>query len=499
MLGVLVDSDNKHSSINREIARQLFSYGVNEVSKLNNEVGLASLADRDDATEALFIYPHPELSNQAIRRLTLSSVRMSTTLLVWDGPAQSRLVAARAPLDVLRQCWIQNKGSLDDLVENLRKKDSVTSCTIQQLTSNDELRVGGSFSKSGVRRYFFKHGSGRGTKKLLDEIKFYRSLPPTLCTNYPQLLFAEQNEQGVSMATEYQDYPNLRDLLLNLQIEPAEAVQLLQQVLDYEYRLAFRPYQQTTPENYLHDYHYHRVWRRIAISTELDPAFAGLVKARWLQVNGRRIPNIAAMLLRLEQDEGVAKRLNPRSTSPFIHADLHLENILYDVSGRRFWLVDPRGYPSCDIFYDLGKLAHSYNSKYDLLHEGRHETSYELRGDTAVVEFSFTSSVLVDIYDELNRCMQPVIHDLLGAHERKEDIDLRVRFNEAMHFCSDMPFHIHPDAKPNIAVPIFAIGAQLLAEVLRLLDIDVEACADQQSEGLCRLALMGERPWRFEG
>ena len=211
------------------------------------------------------------------------------------------------------------------------------------------------------------------------------------------------------------------------------------------------------------------------------------------------------MLLRLEQDKTAAARLSPSGVSPYIHADLHLENILCDVEGERFWLVDPRGYPSCDIYYDLGKLAHSYNSNYDLLHEGRHEASYVLHGDTAVVDFSFTCTTLVDTYTELNRRMQPVVHDLLLATQRMQstttskDIDLRVRFNEAMHFCSDMPFHIHPDARPSVAIPIYAIGAQLLVEVLRMLDIDVLSCADQQAEGLARLDAMGKQRWRFEG
>jgi hypothetical protein len=95
--------------------------------------------------------------------------------------------------------------------------------------------------------------------------------------------------------------------------------------------------------------------------------------------------------------------------------------------------------------------------------------------------------------------MQPIIHEVLTAQGEGEDVDLRIRFNEAMHFCSDMPFHIHPEAKPCIAMPIYAIGAKLLSEVLGLLGISMDECVTHQKEGLERLAKMGKTTWRFEG
>jgi hypothetical protein len=497
------------------LANLLSSYGVNVVAKLDREAGLlsshggksTSKLDFDceagliplteycnTHTEVVLVSAHPELSNLAIRLLTLDSVQMPLRLTIWDGPSQARLVAARLPWASLRQSLLQRHANPEDAIRAL--DGGVTSYTIQQFARIDASQIGGSFSQSGIRRHFVKHARGRGEAKLLDEVDFYRSLPPQFGRHYPKLLFVEEGDQGVSMGTKYKEYPTLRDLLLNLQIEPAEAARLLRQVLDHEYYLVFRANKQPTPANYLHDYHYHRVWRRITMAIELDPVFDGLVGARWLEVDGQRLPNIPAMLLRLEKDE---KALDPDGVSPFIHADLHLGNILCDVDGGRFCLIDPRGYLCCDIYYDLGKLAHSYNSNYDLLHEGRHKVSYALRDDTAIIDFHFTSTVLTDIYAELNRRMQRVIHELLDTHENSEDIDLRVRFNEAMHFCSVMPFHIHPDQTPNMAIPIYAIGAQLLAEVLRQLDVDVDACAEQQSAGLKRLVYMGGVPWRFEG
>ncbi|KAJ5636507.1 uncharacterized protein N7484_009820 [Penicillium longicatenatum] len=68
-----------------------------------------------------------------------------------------------------------------------------------------------------------------------------------------------------------------------------------------------------------------------------------------------------------------------------------------------------------------------------------------------------------------------------------------------MHLCSLMPFHIHPDAQPSLAVLIFAIGAMRLLEVMGLLSISMDECAANHAGGLERLKEMGQAAWRFEG
>ncbi|KAG6999421.1 hypothetical protein G7Y79_00035g070930 [Physcia stellaris] len=521
MLAIIFDTDGiACAEASARLTKLLLCYGISEVLTLEEETDLADIHHRySTQDEVVLVSALQDISSLAIRRLTLSTVRLPTCIAVWTTGGKAQLAAARVHLSDIKfngfsnvnnlngtqlngikpNSTTVNSAKLDSIVRALRNNPSIAHYTLQQVDSADALRIGGSFSTAGIRKYFYKHAKGRGAIKLNDEVRFYQSLPLPLQQYYPELVSASKNEGGVSMNIEYKEYPNLRDLLLNLQIRPAEAVQLIGQVLKYEYRQAFCSYRQPTPENYLQDYHYDRVWRRIQISTELDEDFNGLVNARWLRVNGRNLPNIPAMLLRLEEDKAAGARLDPGGVSPFVHSDLHLENILCDVAGGRFWLIDPRGYPSCDIYYDLGKLAHSYNSKYDLLHEGRHEASFAFRDDTAVIDFHFTSDTLTQLYAEVNDRMTPVIHELFGGREDPADVDLRVRFNEAMHFCSDMPFHIRPGANPNVAVPIYAIGAQLLAEVLEKLDVDVDTCVEMQAAGLRRLAECGQQPWRFEG
>jgi hypothetical protein len=78
-----------------------------------------------------------------------------------------------------------------------------------------------------------------------------------------------------------------------------------------------------------------------------------------------------------------------------------------------------------------------------------------------------------------------------------ERVESRILFNEAMHFCSDMPFHIHPDASPNVAVAIYATGALLLAEVLEGLAIEPNFSEELHRSALNRSTDRAATEWRF--
>ncbi|KAF9884729.1 hypothetical protein FE257_001290 [Aspergillus nanangensis] len=475
-------------------------YGVGHIIECDSKC-TPEVPSRED--EVLLINGDHDISCAAIRQGTFRTARLPQTFAVWDSHLQEAVVAVRVSNRTFRESLAANPD-LASTARALAQRKDLASTTYQDFCSNVASAVGGSFSDSGVHQYFAKVANGRGIQKLLDEIRMYQSLPTTLRDYYPRLLFSSEEDSGaVTMATEFRDCPNLRDLLLNNHISVAGAADILAQVLDYEYNHAFQQHKQPTPANYIRDYHFHRAWRRLTLSAEIDPIFGPLIAAPWLEVNGRRIASVPSMLLRLEQDAAVVnQRLDPGGVSPFVHADFHPGNILYDTTSDRFWLVDPRGYPVCDIYYDLGKLAQSSRSCYDLLHEGRHVVSYAVEGDTAVIDYEFVAPELRAEYRELHERLQPIVRRVLKVeeeHEREKDVDLRVRFNEAMHLCSLMPFHIHKNAAPSLAVPIFAAGATRLAEVMDILGIHMEECAKGHARGLERLEEMGSAEWRFEG
>ncbi len=504
MHGIIIDEiqrnypDDGPNALHTSIRYQLERYGINDVIVLYADDDLAELvASCPPEDDVLVIRSGRELIAPVIRLLTLRSVRIPAHFIVWDPSDDGRIVAARLACSDLLGMNCGDLRKFECELRNLSDAKMLHRYTLEDLIANDAVRVGGSFAASGVRKYFRKQAEGRGSVKLADEERFYARLPVPLRDHYPKVLFSHREGNAVSLGLEYVGYPNLRDLLLNLRITPDRAASVLKQVLEYEYNDSYLPYLSKTPSNYVQDYHFNRVWKRLGVSGDLDPDLASLVDSHRLQINGRIIPNIPAMLFQLERNASAVAELTPPGVSPHIHGDLHLENILYDQESDKFLLVDPRGYPACDIYYDLGKLSHSYNGYYDLLHEGRHELRYRVKNDTTIVELGFRSPHLVDLYKQLKNSMQGIIANVL--HADVDQIDLRIKFNEAMHFCSDMPFHVHPEASPNVAVAIYATGALLLADVLRKFSIDPPFSEKLHYSGLSRVHDVNRDGWRLEG
>ncbi|MCJ1320123.1 hypothetical protein MMC15_005460 [Xylographa vitiligo] len=499
MFAILLNSVQTAGDVEETLLSGLRSYGVEKIIHNDSLGALAPDEAGSNHEEVIILNSSPDLNNLTLRRLTLSSKRLPSRMTVWEDQSQRRFVAARVPWAAVNQSRLQHpEAPIEEVLRSLQQSDpSIASYTIQQFASTDALRLGGSWAKCIIRKYFTKHASGRGKNKLLDEINFYRTLPVALAPHYLELLYSREDETGVSFGLEYREDPNMRDLLMNFEIEPREAARLLRKVLEFEYREAFDKYRAPTPENYLKEFHYQRVWTRLAMCLEIDPGLSGLIHARRVIINGESFPNIPAMLYKLEQSPAAAVRLDPGSVSPHIHGDTHLENILYDREKDHFYLVDPRGYPVCDIFYDIGKLQHSYHGGYDLLHEGRHWVTWSVSpdGETAQVDFGFTAPALWDKYKELATLMGDVVEEVLGPREK--DIELKVLFNEAMHFPSITPFHIHHGPTPNVTVPFYAVGVRTLAQVLRMLDLDVDSCLELRDEALQKLAARGNEPWKF--
>ncbi|MEY8016455.1 helix-turn-helix domain-containing protein [Mycobacterium servetii] len=502
--GIIVDesqrsnADEGPDALHESIKYELQRYGVSDVLTLYANDDLGELMDScSPADEVILIRSGRELIPSVVRLLTLRSVRLPSHFIVWDPNDNGRIAAARLACGDVLQINCSDPRDFDCELRKLSSTRNLHQYTVDELVANDAVRVGGSFAKSGVQKYFRKQAEGRGSVKLGDEKRFYGRLPEPLRRHYPKLLFSHEEGDAVCIGLDYVGYPNLRDLLLNLRITPERAASVLRKVLDYEYNEVYLGHLTETPSTYVQDYHFSRVWNRLGVTIDLDPGFAPLIESRCLQVNGRVIPNIPAMLFELERSGRAVAELAPPGVSPYIHGDLHLENILYDQESDKFWLVDPRGYPACDIYYDIGKLAHSYNGMYDLLHEGRHEVRHRVVNDTVVVDLGFRSPYLVGLYRRLKDSMQGVVEEVLGADF--DEMDLKINFNEAMHFCSDMPFHINAEASPNVAVAIYATGALLLADVLGKLSIDLPFSSQFQHRGLSRMNDVNHDAWRLEG
>jgi hypothetical protein len=318
---------------------------------------------------------------------------------------------------------------------------------------------GGSFAKSRVVSTFRKEARERGKDKLRDEINFLKKLPEPLRSLYPAVLSTDEPDRNtVVMNQEFIDWPTVRAHLLYEGTDPNEVVQRLRALLYLLKRVSYDVGAQSAPSDYIDRLHFRRVRQRTQLTCDLSPIFRKLVDAREVVINGKVYLNTPAILNLFEKSAALRAFATPASVGPFVHGDLHFENILFDLTSTEFKLVDPRGYELCDIYYDLGKLSHSVNGKYDLLHEHLFALDYKAAGKVIEGNLHYTNDHLVRTYDLIRSHLHLWCAELTG-----DDHSLgRMLFNEAMHFAADMPFHLAHDELENVAVAIYLTGVRLL-------------------------------------
>jgi hypothetical protein len=136
------------------------------------------------------------------------------------------------------------------------------------------------------------------------------------------------------------------------------------------------------------------------------------------------------------------------------HFDLHFANIFLDLESNNFILIDPRGYEYCDFYYDLGKLWHSVNGKYDFVAERRFTLSgreFEIEKNGVYFEYEKIRGELPSLFTKYSK-------------ESREDVMRKVEFAEAMHFSSLMPFFFDYDKREYRAIAAYYTGVMLLNE-----------------------------------
>lgn len=318
---------------------------------------------------------------------------------------------------------------------------------------------GGSFAKSRVMSTFRKQAKDGGKDKLIDEISFLKRLPKTLRGLYPVVLSAEKPDRHtVVMHQEFIDWPTVRAHLLHEGTDPHEIIQRLRALLNLLQRVSYNASTQSAPSDYIDRLHFRRVKQRIQLTCDLCPLFRTLVEAREVTINGKTYLNIPKLLDIFDKSPSLLAFATPPSVSPLVHGDLHFDNILLDRASTDFKLVDPRGYKLCDIYYDLGKLSHSVNGKYDFLHEGLFSLDYKATGPTIDSSLHFINDHLVRTYDLISSHLHVWCAELTG-----DDYSVgRMLFNEAMHFAAIMPFHLIHDEFEHRAVAIYLTGVRLM-------------------------------------
>jgi hypothetical protein len=150
-----------------------------------------------------------------------------------------------------------------------------------------------------------------------------------------------------------------------------------------------------------------------------------------IYINGNKYPNLNDILNKVSYLYNVLN-INELQSLSIIHGDYFFANILYDNINNIVRLIDPRGdFAGHGIYgdfrYDLAKLLHSVEGKYDLIVED----SFKLEVSGNKIDYNFI----------INR-NQYIAENIFNDFLKEKCLDLnQIRFIESILFLSMIPLH----------------------------------------------------------
>lgn len=208
----------------------------------------------------------------------------------------------------------------------------------------------------------------RYVEKFLEEINYFRLLPPDLAVLFPRAIDYSDDWRDPWLTLEYYGYPALAEAFVFENVDAGIWEQVfvhLREILVQGFMRHRRP----LSDGVLQQMYLGKTRRRLD-NLSGPPELEALVSHEGLvTVNGREVPNISLLWDRLEVEVG---RLAKNVHGCIVHGDLCLSNILYDLRSRVCKLVDPRGsFGTTGIYgdprYDVAKLYHSIYGLYDFI------------------------------------------------------------------------------------------------------------------------------------
>ncbi|WNG20261.1 phosphotransferase [Cystobacter fuscus] len=355
-------------------------------------------------------------------------------------------------------------GAIGLLSRRIRLRGAVLSRDIHgNETVVENKLAGGSYARTYLRlhaasgrRTVRKEAMGVGRGKLTEEIHWLRGLEGPASRHFPEVVEHRIEPYGVSMDLTYHHLPTLRRLILSGQIDEAEAARWACRVLAVLKQDIHPVGQRPAPGDYVWRTHLRRIEERLAETASALPERQALWSADKVRVNGVWLRNVHELVTALAHNQHALRILTPKHLVR-THGDPHFDNILIDRNSYRFYLIDPRGNDGYDVAYDLGKIWHSVNSMYDLIHDGH--VRVEAQGDE--INYTLTSPRMVAFYRRVRERIRSWL-TATGWSQGDPYWLLKVRLAEAAHMCSVMPFHIARDQQDTVALACYARGLELI-------------------------------------
>lgn len=319
--------------------------------------------------------------------------------------------------------------------------------------------------------YVIKEVNGsRGRDKLINEIRWLRSLPPDVAPNFSEVIESRVDEDRVYYVMHFYPYPSLRGALFRGEINGEEALSVLGRVLDFMFSKVYTQNRTEATPEYSREVFFKRIAERLTELREAAPLFGPILSARELVLTGEVLPNCPRMIEEIQAIPGILDRLKP----PFLclaHGNFHFDNIMVSNPGQlgRFKLVDPRGDTRKDPYHDLGKLLTSFYAGYDFVHYDCYTVSCEIAKGRPRIKMGRKAHPAMAEYYKIFKGFPAMLHSM-GFFEggRDPDWEMRILFYQAFHILSFLPFHLKGDGAEKRAVVFYALATKLLNEALSI-------------------------------
>jgi hypothetical protein len=331
---------------------------------------------------------------------------------------------------------------------------------------------GGSFASLSHIVLVRKSATGPGFEKIRDEFQWLEGLPDELRHHFPRVLESSTDERRAQFDMEYYPFENLRSGLMTGMVSASDATCLLKSVLKFVFESLYPSKMESAPDDWFYQKHILRLFERASVMKSHSDRIRQVVESDLLIVNGRECKNPLTIAREISGNLPLMCHLNPKFLYR-THGDLHFQNMLLKdtVAYDDFILADPRGDTlGNDVFYDMGKLMHSVNGKYDFLHTDQFELQIDPNSPVAsrAVEASliFEDSLAMERYEILRKELPELLRPHFEVGEFLDsDWHFKALVSEAFHFSSLMPFHVGKNGSENRGISMFLTGALLFSDL----------------------------------
>jgi hypothetical protein len=368
----------------------------------------------------------------------------------------------------VKNCKVVDIPYLNYLVNNLKIKiDARDVHSFSEKRRDDKLKElsGGSFAMLKKEILVVKKADKIGRDKLIQEIKWLNNLDDDTSDKFPKVLDFNISSNRAWYSMPWYPRPSLRKNIISGFYQVDDVEKCMHPILNFLWNDLYRVSEKNINIGWVNKRHFDRFYKRFAIISKIKP-FQNMIKSNEIIINKICYKNLHVLVDWLKNFNDRYKFFVPKSLNQ-IHGDLHFQNILVGESPKDFILADPRGdKEGSDVFYDMGKLWHSFNGKYDLIHTdisvskilGNKYTEYEL---------VFGPNYLVDTYNSIEKSFMKLMKKYPISNDK--NWLLKTNFAEFMHFSSLTIFHLKNDKIENRAVSLYLsaviLGTKLIDQL----------------------------------